>query len=49
MMSCLFQFTGSFLGFPVMSSVSVMSGEFLILTAKTRDVLDLRFMSMFMY
>ena len=49
MMSCSFNCPGSFLDFPVTLSVSVMPGEFLILNAKARDVLDLRSMSVFMY
>jgi len=35
--------------FPVTSSISVMPGEFVILNVKTRNVLDLKSMSMFMY
>jgi hypothetical protein len=49
MMSCSFNCTGSFVDFPVMLSVSVMPGEFLILNVKAKDVLDLRSMSMFVY
>ena len=51
MMSCSFNCTGSFVDFPVMLSVRVMPGEFLIrvLNVKARVVLDLRSMSMFMY
>jgi hypothetical protein len=49
MMSCSFNCTGSFVAFPVMLSVRVMPGEFLILNVKARDVLDLRSMYLFVH